>query len=75
MQTLTDFEQGDGKLLPLDGPAMRRGASWVDEAAHGHDGQARVTVWGIGLKRAKRGPVPGFLVRCTGCLLSWVTQP
>lgn len=80
MQTLVDFKQGSGELLPLEGPPMHRGASWIDAAAHGHDGQARVTVLGVGLKRVSRqwskpSYVPGFLVRCSGCMLSWVTNP
>lgn len=67
-----DFAKGDG---PLVDAVYRRGDSWVQTVGPHIECSGKIHVIGPGLgfdSKARMGE--GVLVRCGGCLLSWVLR-
>jgi hypothetical protein len=70
---IKDFVRGSGPKIDVGG--YRRGDSWVQiTGPHAeHDGKVTVIGPGVGLDSAGTFG-PGVLVRCGGCLFSWVIR-
>lgn len=73
MKTIDHWTRGDGPEIET---GYRRGDSWVQIAGPHAECEKRVTVVGPGIGRdRKTGAVgPGILVRCGGCMGSWVIR-
>lgn len=69
---IKDFTRGDGPEIE---PGYRRGDSWVQTVGdHSECGQ-KITALGAGVGRDQKGRIgEGVLVRCQGCLYSWVLR-
>lgn len=72
MGTIRDFVRGDGPEIDT---GYRRGDSWVQTVGpHAHCNK-KIFVAGRGLGADSKGRIgDGVLVRCGGCLLSWVIR-
>ena len=72
MRTITDFVRGNGPEIES---GCRRGDSWVQTIGPHAECDKRIVVLGRGIGRNCQGQVgQGILVRCLGCLLSWVIR-
>lgn len=72
MQTIRDFVRGTGPEV-LGG--YRRGDSWVQTLGSHAECEKKIVVAGLGIGRDANGQVgDGILVRCWGCMLSWVIR-
>ena len=72
MRTIRDFVRGEGPEIDT---GYRRGDSWVQTVGPHADCESKIRVVGLGVGVDKRGRVgDGILVRCGGCLLSWVIR-
>jgi len=69
---IRDFVRGDGPEIEQ---GYRRGDSWVQTVGAHAEHEGKILVVGAGLGRNKEGRLgEGVLVRCCGCLLSWVIR-
>lgn len=69
---IKDFVRGEGPEITT---GYRRGDSWVQTMGPHSDCGSKVFVLGHGIGRDSRNRVgDGVLVRCGGCLLSWVIR-
>lgn len=67
-----DFEQGTGPEIAV---GYRRGASWVQTVGPHINCEGKVMVVGPGLGNDSKGRLgEGVLVRCGGCMTSWVIR-
>lgn len=67
-----DFTKGDG---PEVAGGYFRGDSWVQTSGPHIDCEGKIHVVGPGWGRDSKGRVgDGILVRCGGCLTSWVIR-
>jgi hypothetical protein len=67
---IADWKRGAG---PVVATGYARGDSWRDKSGTHIECEQRVYVVGPGTGVAKDGKdVEGVLVRCGGCLMSWV---
>lgn len=67
-----DFEKGSGGDV---GGGYRRGDSWIQTSGTHSACDGKITVVGSGVGRDSRERMgPGALVRCGGCLFSWVIR-
>lgn len=72
MTNIKDFVKGDGPEICT---GYRRGDSWIQIAGPHTECEGKVFVIGPGVGRdAKNRVGDGVLVRCGGCLLSWVIR-
>ncbi len=69
---IKDFDRGEGVYV---GSGYRRGDSWVQTTGDHTECGKKVIVLGAGVGADAKGRVgEGVLVRCGGCLLSWVLR-
>ena len=69
---IKDFTRGDG---PEVVSGYRRGDSWKQTVGQHVECSGKVSVLGPGWGTDKNGrPGEGVLLRCGGCLLSWVIR-
>jgi len=67
-----DFVKGEG---PEVGGGYHRGDSWVQTRGAHTECEGKVSVLGLGIGADSKGRVgDGVLVRCSGCMLSWVIR-
>lgn len=67
-----DFVRGDGPEIET---GYRRGDSWVQTVGPHAEHEGKVWVVGPGIGRDQKGRIgEGVLVRCSGCLFSWVIR-
>lgn len=72
MKTIKDFVRGTG---PEVDTGYRRGDSWVQTLGPHSECGEKIIVVGPGIGVDTKGRVgPGVLVRCRGCMLSWVIR-
>lgn len=72
MQKIKDYVPGTGPVIE---PGYRRGDSWVQTIGLHVECEGKVSVIGPGVGPDKhRRFGDGVLVRCGGCLLSWVIR-
>ena len=68
-----DFENGSGPEIHDTG--YRRGDSWVQTSGPHTDCEGKISALGLGYgKDSKNRWGDGLLVRCGGCLTSWVIR-
>lgn len=69
---IKDFVRGEGPEIVT---GYRRGDSWIQVVGPHIECEDKVHVIGPGLGRNSSGQIgEGVLVRCGGCLLSWVIR-
>lgn len=67
-----DFEKGSGPALVGN---YRRGDSWVQTFGPHSNCDSKITAVGVGFGRDSKGRMgDGLLVRCGGCMASWVIR-
>jgi hypothetical protein len=72
VRTIKDFVRGDGPEIQ---PGYMRGDSWVQTVGPHSDCDRKIVALGPGYGRDRQGRAgDGLLVRCGGCLLSWVIR-
>lgn len=72
MKAIDQYVRGDGPEVET---GYRRGDSWRQVVGKHVDCEQKVVVIGPGLGRDKIGEMgEGVLVRCFGCMLSWVIR-
>lgn len=72
MSKIRDFVKGEGPDLAT---GYRRGDSWVQTAGPHSECDKKVVALGLGIGPDAKGRIgDGILVRCGGCLLSWVIR-
>lgn len=72
MSTIKDFVRGSGRTIE---PGYRVGDTWVQTVGPHSNCSSKIFVLGPGIGADRHGRVGnGVLVRCGGCLLSWVIR-
>ncbi len=69
---IKDYVRGDGPEIDT---GYRRGDSWVQTVGDHNNCAEKIVVIGPGVGRDRQGRVgEGVLVRCFGCMGSWVIR-
>ena len=69
---IKDFVRGEGPEITT---GYRRGDSWFQTVGPHADCEQKVVVIGLGVGQNSKGQFgEGVLVRCLGCLFSWVIR-
>jgi hypothetical protein len=72
VSAIRDFSRGEGPLVET---GYRVGDSWVQTVGPHAEHAGKIYVIGPGLGLDKQGRMgSGILVRCGGCLFSWVIR-